>query len=661
MTMADGGKQDPKKEAIVLKVVPQEAALHMGKPAENGEQSRRLRNGDDDDVEGGGGDMGSLSISSQVKDCCRNTFTLDNALGKFPIVKWLPKYRLDALQSDVIAGLTVGLTVIPQGLAYANIAGLEPQYGLYSAFMGCFVYCLMGTSKDITLGPTAIMSLMTATFGSLPGSDPTYAIILTLVTGVVQLVMGILKLGILVNYISYPVINAFTSAAAITIAVGQVKNVLGLKDIEREFLHMVYDTCRKIPETNVWDMTMGLISLVVVILLKKLRQIKYADESDPDAVIPLPKKVFRKFVWLCGTAANAIIVIVAAGVAAIMETSGVQLNETITVTGEIAAGMPPFEVPSFEYHNGNETISGGEIFGEIGAGLLIVPLLGLVETMAIGKAFARTNNYKIDPTQELLANGAANIVSCFVHSYPITGSFSRTAVNSQSGVRTPMGGVFTGALVILALCVLTPWFYYIPKAALAAVIIAAVIQMVDYHIILVLWRANKWDLVPLFVTFICSLTIGIEYGILIGIGINILIILYPMARPKIKYSVKSGFLIVTPMQGLNFPGAEYLELKAMERANEAEKPRNIVLNMEHMSDLDYTSVQSLKTLTVNCLKHDMRLILCNGQPRVIGLIKAANIKELNVMSSMKEVMEECSVQDDDTGIVTEQEPTLSRL
>jgi len=609
-------------------------------------------------------DMGSISVKSQVRDCCRSTCTTKNALSKFPLVTWLPKYRLDSLQSDIIAGLTVGLTVIPQGLAYATIAGLPPQYGLYSAFMGCFVYTLMGTSKDITLGPTAIMSLMTATFATMDGQDATLAVALTLICGVIQLAMGILKLGIFVDFISYPVINAFTSAAAITIGIGQLKHIFGLKDVSREFIHTVYDICRKLPETKVYDLIFGVSSLIIVTLLKKLRTVKWAGEDDPEVTVSVPVKVFRKFVWLCGTGANAVIVICAAGTTAIIESQDPNITEHITVTGDIKAGLPTFEPPSFEYvnHETNVTWGAGDIFGQIGAGVGIVPLLGLVETMAIGKAFARANDYKIDPTQELLAIGVANILSSFVQAYPITGSFSRTAVNSQSGVRTPMGGVFTGGLVILALCVLTPWFYYIPKAALAAVIISAVIQMVDYKIVATLWRANKLDLIPLFVTFIGSLTVGIEYGILMGIGIHILILMYPIARPKIKYTVQRGFVIVTPLQGLSFPGAEHVESKAMLKAMEGEKPRNILINMEHLADLDYTAIQSLKTLANTAKKSDVKLILCNGQPRVNTLIRNAQVQELYVKKNMKDVFDEfSSIQDEESGIIEEREPFMSNI
>ncbi|XP_055877267.1 sodium-independent sulfate anion transporter-like isoform X3 [Biomphalaria glabrata] len=639
-------------ELLILNVLQAETALiSWNTPSNglvaNGEPPWTTRD-ENVEVEVGGQSSTSKQVQAKVKKCCRETFTVQNVLSKFPIVKWLPKYRCDTFQSDIIAGLTVGLTVIPQGLAYAQVANLPPQYGLYSAFVGCFVYCVLGTSKDITLGPTAILSLMTSMFATsvspeLPsgGKDPTITILLTFFCGVIQLVLGILKLGILVNFISYPVINAFTSAAAITIGFGQIKNLLGLKKIPDDFLNMVYQTFKKLPETSIWDMTMGLISFVIVMLLKKLRDIKWSDANVSE--IPISKIVLRKILWLVGTACNAIVVISAAGVVVILEDQG--FNGTIAVTGHIKPGMPDVSFPKFEVDTGNVTLSTGQIFSRLGTGLAIVPLLAVVETMAIGKAFARINKYKIDPTQELIAIGVANIASSFFQSYPITGSFSRTAVNSQTGVRTPMGGVWTGGLVILALCLLTPWFYYIPKSALAAVIISAILPMIEYHTVVVLWKANKFDLVPYFITFLCSLLVGIEYGILIGVGISLLMILYPTARPKIKYSTNKGVLIVTPMQGLNFPAAEYIEIQAFERSVEAGKSKNIILNMENLTDVDYTVIQSLKTLLCDCSYHGMKLVLANGQPHVKKQIESADIKNLTIFTTLSEALEELVCQE----------------
>ncbi|BFZ18037.1 hypothetical protein BsWGS_21075 [Bradybaena similaris] len=617
------------------------------------------------DVEGGEVATSDWAVVRQhVRDYCSQTFTLRTVINTFPIVKWLPKYRFDTLQADFIAGLTVGLTVIPQGLAYAQVANLPPQYGLYTAFMGSFVYCFLGTSRDMTLGPTAIMGLLTGTFGTdlFPEiqsveKDATMAIILTFMTGVIQLSLGILKLGILVSFISHPVINAFTSAAAITIASGQVKNVLGLKKISSEFLPMVYDTFSKIPETRVWDLTMGLVSLAAVLVLRFLRTKKWKDEpgTAPSCLV----KVCRKIIWLVGTGGNAIVVIAAAGVAAALENQGI--TDAISLTGDIKPGIPSFEPPKFEIQDGNNTISSSEIFTKIGPGLAIVPLISLVETMAIGKAFARVNNYKIDATQEMVASGITNMLASFVSAYPITGSFTRTALNSQTGVRTPLGGIVTGGLVLLSLGVLTPWFTYIPKSALAAVIIAAVLQMVDCRIVVQLWKANKWDLLSFVVTFICSLVVGIEYGILIGIGVSLLLLLYPIARPKIKYTWKYGLLIISPVQGLNFPGAEYLEENVLDKAVKVEKPHGLVLNMEHMSDLDYTAVQSIKSLHVDCKLHGMQLIVANGTPQVMKLLNAGNIPELSVCKTLQEAIDQFTIQDKEASITADNGPYMTQL
>lgn len=550
---------------------------------------------------------------------------------RFPISQWITKYSATDLQCDFIAGLTVGMTVIPQGLAYATLAGLPPQYGLYSAFMGCFIYCFLGTSKDITLGPTAIMSLMTATFAMSPiDQDPTYAIVLCLMTGVVQLLMGLLNLGILVNFISYPVINAFTSAAAITIAFGQVKGILGLKDIPRDFLEMVYETCKHIPNTNVWDLIMGLTSFVILTILKKMRQIDWKDE--PNTQPPRCVRVARYIIWLAGTSANAIVVIVASGISAILLSYDI---DKLTITGHIKSGLPPVQLPKFSVSDVNTTISAGEIFTGIGAGFAIVPLLGLIELIAIAKAFSRRNNYKIYPSQELIAIGIANIVSSFFSSYPVTGSFSRTAVNSQSGVRTPASGIVTGAIILLALQVLTPLFKFIPKSALAAVIISAVIQMVDYNIPRTLWRIRKIDLIPLVLTFISSLCIGIEYGIMVGVGISLIMLLYPMARPKIR-ATQSEVLVLSINHGLNFPAVDFI-LEEMEHMSQKDgQHQSVVFDCSHISEVDYSSIQCVKEMIVEFERRDTKIVFACLSENILHHIEKAEIKDLLVSPTVRE-------------------------
>ncbi|KAL8588953.1 hypothetical protein ACOMHN_065735 [Nucella lapillus] len=654
------------------KVSDPAVSLHMGTPATNGsvnaedgtitisgvtEKEEKTEDGEVGGVPAAKENLPvGVRLRRRVKESARQCCTVRTLKRKLPILQWLPSYRCREFQCDLIAGLTVGLTVIPQGLAYAVIANLPPQYGLYSAFMGCFVYMFLGTSKDITLGPTAIMSLLVGEFAESPvKDDPTLAIMLTLMSGLVQLLMGILNLGILVNYISHPVINAFTSAAAITIGVGQIKNVLGLKHIPREFLHMVYETCANIPQTKVWDLVMGLVSMVLLFILKKMRAIQWKDENQPNVKIPIPKMVFRKIIWLSGTAANAVIVISAAGVTAGLLSYDI---DVITITGNITSGLPPFEPPRFSNPANNMTTS--EAFSKVGAGFIIVPLLGLVESIAIGKAFARVNGYKIDPTQELLAIGTANVVSSFVHSYPVTGSFSRTAVNSQSGVKTPASGLFTGALILLSLQVLVPYCYYIPKSALAAVIIMAVIQMIDYKILPVLWRTNKWDLFIHVVTFVCSLTVGIEYGILIGIGISVLLLLYPMARPKLRVTTEKNVLIVQPDQGLFFPAIEYIEGKVISLALAEEKPKAVIFDMAHISGLDFSSLHGIKAMISEGASKDIRIVLCQVHPDIAEEISNENITGLKTYTTPVEALEDLSRYAGQSG-AEEEDPFIAHL
>lgn len=576
---------------------------------------------------------GIMTVKQFANKCCNK----EAAKEKLPITRWLPKYRLYDLQCDLISGLTVALTVLPQGLAYAIIANLPQQYGLYSAFMGCFVYTLLGTSKDITLGPTAIMSLLTAAFATSPvENDPTYAIILCLECGVVQLLMGVLHLGIIVNFISYPVINAFTSAAAITIACGQIKGILGLKNIPREFLEMIYETAKHIPQTRVWDLTMGLSCLVILIGIKYLKEIKLKP-SLPNGEYSRAQRIFQKSIWILNIAKNALIVVTASGIVAIMHSYGYKTE--ISITGDVPAGLPPFQIPNFSVKNGNETISFGEILGDISTGLGIVPLLGLVESIAIGKAFARQNDYKISPNQELIAIGVANIASSLVSAYPVTGSFSRTAVNSQSGVRTPMGGLFTGGVILLSLQFLTPLFKFIPKSALSAVIISAVIQMVDYEILIKFWKVQKLALVPWTFTFVLSFILGIEYGILIGIGVQVLMLLYPVARPRMAFRHQE-YLVVTFNQAIKFPSVEYVQQKVLqEMAKDEEKPQSVILDCTHLTGgLDYTTIQGFLTLDADFRKRNVNFAMACVAPHIMKEMHQVGMKDIIVGKDIDETV-----------------------
>ncbi|NXT89003.1 S2611 protein, partial [Anhinga rufa] len=541
-----------------------------------------------------------------------------------PVLRWLPRYSLAWLQLDLIAGLTVGLTVVPQALAYAEVAGLPLQYGLYSSFMGCFVYCFLGTAKDVTLGPTAIMSLLVSSYAF---HEPVYAILLAFLSGCIQLAMGLLHLGFLLDFISCPVIKGFTSAASITISFNQIKNILGLQGIPRQFFLQVYETLRRIGETRAGDAVLGLACLAALAGLQAMKS--RLPRAAP--VEPLAARVSYLIVWTTATARNAVVVLFAGLVAYSFQVMG---SQPLTLTGSIPQGLPAFRLPCFSMATPNGTIPFRSMVEDMGVGLAVVPLMGLLETVAIAKAFASQNDYRIDPNQELLAMGFANILGSFVSSYPITGSFGRTAVNAQSGVCTPAGGLVTGTLVLLSLAYLTSLFYYIPKAALAAVIISAVVPMFDAGIFRTLWRVKRLDLVPLCVTFLLCFW-EVQYGIVAGVLVSGIFLLYSIARPPIKVS-EGDVLLVQPGSSLHFPAIECLRDAVCSRILAASPPHSIILDCRHISSIDYTAVVGLAELLQELRKQGLSLAFCSLQDPVLQVLLSADLEGFQHFPSWEE-------------------------
>ncbi|XP_027547268.1 sodium-independent sulfate anion transporter isoform X3 [Neopelma chrysocephalum] len=543
-----------------------------------------------------------------------------------PVLRWLPRYSRAWLPLDLLAGLAVGLTAVPQALAYAELAGLPLQYGLYSSFMGCFVYFFLGTAKDVTLGPTAIMSLLVSSYAF---HEPVYAVLLAFLSGCIQLAMGLLHLGFLLDFISCPVIKGFTSAASITISFNQVKNILGLQGIPRQFFLQVYETLRRIGETRAGDAVLGLACLAALAALRAMKnRLPQAASAEP-----LAARISCRIVWISATARNALVVLFAGLVAYSFQVMG---SQPLTLTGSIPRGLPPFRPPRFSLAAPNDTVPFPSMVEDMGVGLAVVPLMGLLETIAIAKAFASQNGYRIDPNQELLALGVANILGSFVSSYPITGSFGRTAVNAQSGVCTPVGGLVTGALVLLSLAYLTSLFYYIPKAALAAVIISAVVPMFDVGIFRTLWRVKRLDLVPLCVTFLLCFW-EVQYGIVAGVLVSGILLLYSIARPPIKVLQEGDVLLVQPGSSLHFPAIECLRDTVCSRAlAAASPPRSIILDCCHISSIDYTVVVGLAELLQELRKHGLSLAFCGLKDPVLQVLLSADLEGFQHFPSREE-------------------------
>ncbi|WP_282117499.1 SulP family inorganic anion transporter [Cellulophaga baltica] len=414
-----------------------------------------------------------------------------------PILKWLPTYDKRNLSKDLIAGLTVGIILVPQGMAYAMIAGLPPVYGLYAALFPVLMYMVFGTSRQVSVGPVAMDSLLVAAgLGALSiigiENYVAMAILLAFMVGVIQFLLGVLKMGFLVNFLSRPVISGFTSAAAFVIIFSQLKHLLGAPiESSKMFHQLVINALNKFGESNLYDLAIGLSGIIIILVFKKIN-----------------KKI------------PAILIVVILGILAVY---GFNLEQYgVHVVGEIPTGLPIFSLPTIALEN---VLSLWPI-------ALTLALVGYLETISIGKALEeKSGEETIVTNQELVALGLGNIVGSFFQSYSSTASFSRSAINGEAGAKTNLSALFSVVMVIGTLLFLTPVFYYLPKAALASIIMVSVIGLIDVAYAKQLWHKRKDEFVVLLITFFVTLFIGIPQGILIGVLSSLLLMVYRTSNP----------------------------------------------------------------------------------------------------------------------------------
>ncbi|CAG0896891.1 unnamed protein product [Darwinula stevensoni] len=542
---------------------------------------------------------------------------------KVPITKWLPRYNLTCLVSDLIAGLTVGLTILPQGLAYAAIANLPVQYGLYSAFMGCFVYLFVGSVKDVTVGPTAVVNVVLGQFVNVEtfGDDfVKYAVLLCFLTGVVEVLLGITRLGFMMNFISTPVMSGFTSAAAIVTCVNQVTELFGLSSVvhAHNFVHIIRDVAYHFSETHMWDFLIAFVSICLLLFLRKARMWDLSKVIGNESVL----SVVSKAVWFISTARNAIVMLLGAVVAYSVKGNGPTMPLSLTGLhdsflsnggiGNVVPGIPPFAVPPF--------VAEKDFLGKIWQllpAIFIIPLVGILESIAVSKAFARGK--AIDFNQEIFALGLCNLAGSFFSSVPTSGSLCRTVVNAASGVKTPAGGIVTGSLVLLALAVLTPYFYYIPKACLAAVIICTVIFMFEYKEFLKIWKVNRWELVPWLATFLPSILLGLHYGIMVGVGLDLVRLLFDVARPNVVLEKRQmeghKYLVVKPEGSAMFPAVEHVRRVLIKRSGK-NPDLPVIIDCEKLTSIDFTSAKMLDVTFSDLAERGQELVFIHGDDRV---------------------------------------------
>lgn len=582
-----------------------------------------------------------ISVINQAKEAIvqldpKKFFRKKMLVKRFPILQWMPKYSADDAIGDLIAGITVGLTVIPQALAYAGIAGLPPQAGLYGSFIGAILYIFIGSCRCVNVGPSSTSSFLT---NQVAGGDWPRAVLCGLIAGIIEFAMGIFGLGFVIDFVSEPVLSGFSSAVAIMIFTGQIKSLLGIKATGHTFLQVWRTILQDIQNTRLGDTVMGVTCLIVLLAMRQLPKIKIGPKEDDEK--NTCQKIFNRFLWYIGTARNFIVVVISTVVSYVLIENG--RGDILKTIGPVPQGLPEFRLPLFTVpETKNETgfvTQPGETFWDMisymNIGLLAVPLIALIETMSINKSAARGK--PVDATQELLAIGAGSLVNCFVGGYPGNGSFSRGAINRESGARTPLGSLYSGVLVIIALLFLTPYFQYIPNSSLAAVIMAAVIFMVELHVIKPLWRSKRSDLIPAFACFIACLMLGIPVGTFMGIGVNMLFIMYHAARPKIqmerRYTLKNNkYLLIKPDRCLMFPSVDYVRNLINKQGIKEQLP--VIIDCTCVYGADFTTATAVKMLLDDFGARQQALFFLNLKPSVAETFEGAEL-DMHVYYSLE--------------------------
>ncbi len=421
-----------------------------------------------------------------------------------PFIRWFPM-PVSNLKADFIAGLTVALVLIPQSMAYAQLAGLPAYYGLYAAFLPVIVAALWGSSKQLGTGPVAVVSLLTASSLSQFAGIGTekfiaLAIILALMVGITQLILGVFKLGVIVNFLSHPVIVGFTNAAAIIIGLSQINKIFGVeKERSEHFINDIIGVFEHVSagETHLLTFAFGAGAILLMILLKKF--------------VP-------KFPGVLIAVIGAIIISWAIDF----------VGKGGAVVGEIPAGLPPFGMPSFSSVKPS-------MIADLVTSAIVISLVGFMEAISIAKAMAARTKDRIDPNQELIGQGLANIIGSFSQSYPTSGSFSRSAVNLNAGAKTGMSSVFTASLVLITLLWLTKYLFHLPEAVLAAVIMMAVIGLVNFKAVGHALKASIHDGAASIITFFATLAFAphLDKGIIVGAGLALILYLLRTMKPRV--------------------------------------------------------------------------------------------------------------------------------
>ena len=529
-----------------------------------------------------------------------------------PFFNSISNYSPEFFKRDLFAGVTVAIFLIPQAMAYALIAGLPPIYGLYAALTPQIIYAFLGTSRQLAVGPVAMDSLLVATgLGALSIIDIseyiTMAILLALLMGAIQLLMGLLRMGFIVSFLSKPVISGFTSAAAIIIGLSQFKFLFGIQIPQSNQLHTIIQSIIY-SNTPLHSITfiIGFVSIFFIVIIKKWRS------KIPAALITV---VFG-ILWVYFYELD---------------------KQGVSVVGLIPNGLPSFQTPSFKIESIKQLLPTA----------FTIALVAFMEAISIAKTIEEKHkNYVINPNQELIALGSANIIGSFFQSYPTTGGFSRTAVNEQAGAKTGIATLTTALFVAIILMFFTDWFYYLPNAVLASIIIVAVINLIDLKFAIRLYKKRKDEFAVLLITFLSTLFLGITDGILLGILISLLLLVYRASKPHHAFLGRIGTtnyfknihrfpeeviqrndLIILRFDGqLFFGNIHYFKELVLNTIEEKENTvKGFVINARAINYIDSTASEQLYDLILGLQKKGIRVMVVGATGPARDLIMKSKI------------------------------------
>ena len=517
-----------------------------------------------------------------------------NIFRYLPILEWSRQYNRTSLTNDMMAAVIVTIMLVPQSLAYALLAGLPPEAGIYASIVPIVLYAIFGSSRVLAVGPVAVVSLLTASAVGQVAETGTagYAIAaltLAALSGGFLVLLGLLRLGFLANFLSHPVIAGFITASGILIAMSQLKHILGVSADGHTLPEMVQSLAEHLDQSKLITLGIGVSAIVFLFWVRgNLKPLLNRMNLGP-LLTDLLTKAGPVF----------------AVVATTLSVWGFDLaQDGVRIVGDVPQSLPPFTMPGFDL----------DLLQQLMVPAILISIIGFVESVSVAQTLAAKKRQHIDPNQELIGLGAANLGAAFTGGFPVTGGFSRSVVNFDAGAETPAAGVFTAIGLAIAAVALTPLVYYLPNATLAATIIVAVMSLVDFSILKKTWTYSRSDFIAVAATIILTLGFGVEVGVAAGVGISIILHLYKTSVPHVaevglvpgtqhfrnihRYDVETDPALLTLRvdESLYFVNARFLEDLVKHRVVDGGGVKNVILMFSAVNEVDFSALESLEAI-----------------------------------------------------------------